>query len=145
MTGHYDFSLTQAEADGLARYLRHGGMLVASSAAGLKPFDTAFRRELKKVFPKGELLKLPPTHALFGAGWNVVDRVAFTPAALKDDPSLEYPEFHALFVDGRVAVLYTPYDLMSGVNRELNAYAKGIAPDDALRITINIFGYALSH
>ena len=145
MTGHYDFSLTQAEADGLARYLRHGGMLVASSAAGLKPFDTAFRRELKKVFPKGELLKLPPTHALFGAGWNVVDRVAFTPAALKDDPGLEYPEFHALFVDGRVAVLYTPYDLMSGVNRELNAYAKGIAPDDALRITINIFGYALSH
>jgi hypothetical protein len=34
---------------------------------------------------------------------------------------------------------------MSGVNRELNAYAKGIASDDALRIAINIFGYALSH
>jgi hypothetical protein len=145
MTGHYDFSLTPAEADGLARYLRNGGMLVVSSAGGLKPFDTAFRRELKKAFPKSELLKLPPTHALFSAGWNVVDRVAFTPAALKDDPGLEYPEFHALFIDGRVAILYTPYDLMSGVNHELNAYAKGISADDALRITINIFGYALSH
>jgi len=145
MTGHYDFSLSPAEAEGLGKYLRNGGLLVVSSAAGLKPFDTAFRREIKKALPKAELLKLPPTHSVFSGGWSVVDRVAFTPAALKDDPSLEYPEFSAIFVDGRVAVLYSPYDLMSGVNRELNAYAKGIASDDALRIAINIFGYALSH
>ena len=26
-----------------------------------------------------------------------------------------------LFIDGRLAILYTPYDLMSGVNRESNA------------------------
>ena len=112
---------------------------------GLKPFDTAFRRELKKAFPKAELVKLPPTHPLFGGGWSVVDKIAYSPAALKDDPALEYAEFYALFVDGRIAVLYTPFDLMSGVNRELNAYAKGVSPDDAVRITINIFGYALSH
>ena len=145
MTGHYDFTLTQAETDGLARYLKSGGTLVATSAGGLKPFDTAFRRELKKALPKADLVKLPPTHPLFSGGWSVVDKIAYTPAALKDDPALEYAEFYALFVDGRIAVLYTPFDLMSGANRELNAYAKGVAPDDAVRIAINIFGYALSH
>ena len=44
------------------------GYFVVSAAAGLKPFDTAFRRELKKAFPKAELVKLPPTHPLFGGG-----------------------------------------------------------------------------
>jgi pimeloyl-ACP methyl ester carboxylesterase len=145
MTGHYDFRLTDAEAAGLARYVRRGGMLVATAAAGLKPFDRAFRRELKKAFPKGELLKLPPTHPLFVGGWNAVERVTYTAAALRDRPTLEYPEFYGLFQDGRLAVLYTPYDLMSGVNRESNAYAKGVAGDDALRLVINAITYALSH
>ncbi|MFT2621816.1 DUF4159 domain-containing protein, partial [Escherichia coli] len=49
MTGHYDFQFTKEEAAGLVRYLQRGGMLFASSAAGLKPFDRAFRRELKKA------------------------------------------------------------------------------------------------
>jgi pimeloyl-ACP methyl ester carboxylesterase len=145
MTGHYDFRLTPAEAENLEKYLRRGGALVASSAAGLKPFDRAFRREMAKVFPKAEMIKLPPTHPLFTGGWNSIEKVAYTPAALKDNPTLELPEFYALMLDGRVAVLYTPHDLMSGVNRESNAYAKGVAAADALRLTINIITHALSH
>jgi hypothetical protein len=145
MTGHYDFHLTKAEAEGLARYLERGGMLLASSAAGLKPFDTAFRRELKRAFPNGELIKLPPTHPLFVGGWNAIERITYTQRALKDNPTLELPEFFGFFVDGRLAILYTPHDLMSGVNRESNAYAKGVAADDALRLVINIITYALSN
>lgn len=145
MTGHYDFKLSQAEAEGLAKYLQRGGLLVASSAAGFKPFDRAFRRELKKALPNADLIKLPPSHPLFSGGWNVINRVTFTPAALKDDPNLENPEFYGLFLDGRLAVLYSPFDLMSGVNRESNAYAKGVAADDALRLAINVITYALSH
>lgn len=144
MSGHHDFRLTPAEAAGLAGYLRRGGMLVASASAGLKPFDTAFRRELKRALPDGELIKLPPTHPLF-TSWVALDRVTYTPAALKEDPRLEHPEFYGLFVDGRLAVLYTPFDLMSGVNRESNAYAKGPANDDALRLAINVVTYALTH
>jgi hypothetical protein len=45
----------------------------------------------------------------------------------------------------RLAVIYTPYDLLSGVNRESNAYARGLAPDDALRVTMNLVTYALTH
>ena len=87
MTGHYDFQLTDAEAAGLARYLQRGGLLVASAGAGLKPFDTAFKREMKKVLPKAEMVKLPPSHPLFAGGWNAVDRVTYTPyttAMLRD-------------------------------------------------------------
>ncbi len=145
MTGHYDFQLTREEVDGFRHYLQRGGMVVATAAAGLKPFDLGFRRELKKVIPEGELLKLPATHPLFASGWNPVDRVEYTPPALRDDPTLEMPEFYGLFLDGRLAVIYTPFDLMSGVNHESNAYAKGLTADDATRVVMNIITYALSH
>lgn len=145
MTGHYDFTLSDAEVAGLARFLARGGLLVASAGGGLKPFDTAFRRELTKAIPKAQLIKLPPSHPLFSGGFNRVERVEYTPAALRDDPTLDTPHFYGLFLDGRLAVLYTPWDLMSGVNRESNAYAKGIVDTDALRIAINAITYSLSH
>jgi hypothetical protein len=145
MTGHYEFELSEAEAAGLARYLARGGLLVATAGGGLKPFDTAFRRELAKAIPKAELIKLPPSHALFTGGWSSIDRVTYTPAALRDDPTLDTPQFYGLFLDGRLAVLYTPYDLLSGVNRESNAYAKGLVDTDALRVALNTITYALSH
>jgi hypothetical protein len=145
MTGHYDFELSETEAAGLARYLQRGGMLVATAGAGLRPFDRAFKRELKKVFPKAELIKLPRTHPLFTGGFGPVERVSYTAPALRDNPTLEAPEVYAYFIDGRIAILYSPYDLMSGVNRESNAYAKGVIDNDALKLTINMITYALSH
>ena len=145
MSGHYDFELTAKEIEGLRRYLERGGMLVASAGAGLKTFDTAFRREIKKAFGKNELIKLPPTHPIFTSGWNTLDKVTYTPTALRDDPALEYPEFHCLFIDQRPAILYTPFDFQSALNRESNAYAKGLEPADALRVALNVITYALSH
>ena len=64
MTGHYEFELTADEAAHLGRYLKQGGMLMATAAAGLKPFDAALRRELKKALPEADFVKLPPTHPL---------------------------------------------------------------------------------
>ncbi len=145
MTGHYDFELSPKEIEGLRRYLEHGGMLVASAGAGLKAFDAAFRREIKKAFGNNEMIKLPPTHPLFSAGWNPVDKVTYTSTALRDDPALEYPEFHCLFIDQRPAILYTPFDFQSALNRESNAYAKGLESPDALRVALNVITYALSH
>ncbi|MEO6848938.1 MAG: DUF4159 domain-containing protein [Chthoniobacterales bacterium] len=145
MTGHYNFELTPQEREGLIRYLQRGGMLVASAAGGLSPFDTAFRHELQEMFPKSELVKIPPSHPLFTGGWNPLERISYTPAALKDNPDLSTPEFYGLFINDRLAVLYTPYDFNSGLNRESNAYAKGISSSDSLKVAIDIITYALSH
>lgn len=145
MTGHYDFELSPKEIENLRAYLTRGGTIVASAAAGLKPFDAAFRRELKRVFPGNDLIKLPPSHPIFLGGWNPVDKVEYTPRAARDDPTLDRPDFYGLFLDNRLAVIYTPYDFLGALNRESNAYSKGLVPDDALRITVNIITYALSH
>lgn len=145
MTGHYDFELTPAERKGLVDYVNRGGMVVVSAAAGLKPFDIAFRREMKKTFPDNDLMPVPPSHAVFLSGWNPVQEVEYTSAVLRDEPELRVPKFEAVFINQRPAILYTPYDLMSGVNRESNAYAKGLESRDATRVLINLITYSLSH
>jgi len=145
LTGHYDFEWSADEVRNLRAYLTKGGTMVASAAAGFKAFDVAFRRELKKVFPQQDLVRLPPSHPLFAAGWNPIGQVEYTPAVLRDDPTLHYPDFYGLFLDNRLAVLYTPYDFQSALNRESNAYARGVTSDDALRIAINLVTYVMSH
>ena len=128
MTGHYDF---RAHARRSRRAWRAISSEAACSwrraAAGLKPFDAAFRRELKKALPEAEFVKLPPTHPLFAGGWNA-GREGRLHARRRCATTRRWsiPEFYGLFLDGRLAVLYTPFDLMSGVNRESNAYAKGV-------------------
>ena len=64
---------------------------------------------------------------------------------LREDPSLEHPDFHCLLIDQRPAILYSPFDFLSGLNRESNAYAKGLDSTDALRVALNVITYALSH
>lgn len=145
LTGHYDFEWNPKEIEGLRGYITRGGTLVANAAAGFKPFDVAFRREIKKVFPDSELIKLPPTHPVFSSGWNPISRVEYTPAVLRDNPNLEFPEFYGLILDNRLVVIYSPYDFMGALNRESNAYARGLAPDDALRVAINIVAYVMTH
>lgn len=145
MTGHYDFELSPKEIENLRAYLSRGGMLVAGAAAGLKPFDAAFRRELKRVFPRNDLIRLPPSHPVFLGGWNPVDKVEYTLRAMQDAPTLDRPDFYGIFIENRLALIYTPYDFLSALNRESNAYSKGLVPDDALRIAINIITFALSH
>ena len=145
MTGHYDFELTEDEVSNLRAYLNRGGVLFASAAAGLKPFDIAFRREMKKVLPDSEFIDLPPSHPLFVSGWNPIGQIEYTAPALRDDPTLQFPDFFGAFIDNRIAVIYTPYDLFSGLNRESNAYAKGVTSDDSLRIVINSIAHVMSH
>jgi hypothetical protein len=145
MTGHYDFKLSDEEVENLRAYLQRGGTLLASAAGGLKPFDVAFRREILRVLPDSELIKLPPSHPVFASGWNPLLQVEYTAALLRDDPTLQHPEFYGALIDNRLAVVYTPYDLFGGVNREPNAYAKGLTADDALRVAINLITYVMSN
>ena len=143
MTGHYDFALSKAEAENLRVYLTRGGTLVASAAAGFRPFDIALRRELKRAVPSADLVKLPPSHPLFMSSWNPIRTVEYTPALKRENPTLEDPEFYALFIEDRLAVLYTPYDFAGALNREANPYSKGLTPDDATKIAINIVAYVM--
>ncbi len=145
LTGHYDFELSDSEIVNLRNYLRRGGLLFATAAAGLSPFDEAFRREIKRLLPDEELITIPPTHRIFSAAWNPITTVEYSAAALREDPTLKWPVFYGIVKNDQIVVLYTPFDLFSGLNRESNGYARGVTAEDALRLAIAVITYAMSN
>jgi hypothetical protein len=156
MTGHFDFKLSDSEKTGLRDYLHKGGTLVVTSAAGLKPFDKALRREIadvvgglsdKKGGASGNPVFVPitPSDPMFAGGFKRVERVQYTAYTKTMEPNVEMPRFYGVYIDGRLAVIYSPFDLMSGVNRESNGYARGLESNDALRVLTNVVTFALAN
>jgi len=62
MAGHGNVDFSPEEVNRLRTYLDRGGFLWASDDYGM---DTAFRRELRKVYPDRELAVLPFDHAIY--------------------------------------------------------------------------------
>ncbi|MBI4530440.1 MAG: DUF4159 domain-containing protein [Candidatus Latescibacteria bacterium] len=138
MTGHGNIRLTDDEALRLRIHLQHGGFLYADDDYGM---DGAFRREIRKVFPKNDLVELPPSHGIFHCYFDFPNGL---PKIHEHDgkPPVAYGMFH----QGRLVVLYT---------YETNISDGWVDPDvhkdppekriAALRMGTNIVVWALTH
>jgi len=62
LTGHGNITFTDKEVAALREYLTSGGFLFANDSYGMA---TAFKREMKKVFPEKELVELPFNHEIY--------------------------------------------------------------------------------
>lgn len=67
MTGHGRWTLTDAEAQNLRKYLEAGGFLHIDDNYGL---DEYVRPALKKVFPELSLVELPFSHPIYHQKFN---------------------------------------------------------------------------
>jgi len=108
MTGTRDFKLTHPEVENLRRYLRSGGAVWGdSSVPGQRSaFDTAFRREMKRVLGEAasEFESLPSNHPIFTAGY--FSRLKEAPSGLNN-----YREtVDVLRWSGEIAVIHTRND-----------------------------------
>ena len=144
MTGLRDFKLTKPEVARLRTYLASGGVLLADAAAGKVAFDRAFRREIKKVLPDGQLKPLPLSCPVYQMPCKV-GAVEYTPLVKATDPGLKAPTLHGIMVDGQLAVAYSPVSLSNGWEQLTFVYNRGYADADSLRLGVNLFAYALTH
>lgn len=62
VTGNGNISFSSDEAENLRNYLIGGGFLEVNDSYGM---DSAFRREIKKVFPELNLVELPFSHPIY--------------------------------------------------------------------------------
>ena len=146
MTGHYHFRLSEREAEALAAHLRRGGFLLAEACCGRKEFDEAFREMVKRTFPDQSLKRLPPDHAIFrGQPGFKLDQVGYKPAALAEQPDLSQPELWGLEIDGRLALVYSPYAIGCGLDGHVCYNCRGYVDEDARRLAANIVLYVLTH
>ena len=144
MTGHNDFELTEQEVTALRSYLRNGGVLLANPCCGRKAFDTAFRRELKKVFNEQALKPVPLEHPIFASLYKI-EQVQYSDWLREEKPGLTTPVFEGVSSGGQLCVIYTPYDLGNGWEGIPHPYSQGYSPQDALRLGSNIVVYSMTH
>lgn len=144
MTGHREFAWSAEEVAILQKYLKAGGMLLADACCGRMAFHLAFQHEMAKVFPGQRLEKLPLDHPLYHCH-NDITSVEYTPRVREDFGPMEAPELEGITIDGRLAVIYSRFDLGNGWEQFPHAYSYGLKDESALDIGTNVLVYATTH
>lgn len=144
MTGHFEFAWDDEEVERLRKYLKAGGMLVADACCGRLEFDEAFRREIRKVLPDHRLESLASGHPLYNTHYDI-QSVEYTPRTLEDFGAITAPSLEGISLDGRLAVVYSRFDIGNGWEQFPHPYAYGYAEEDALKIGTNLLVYAVTH
>ncbi len=149
-----DMSLTEAEVQGLRRYLLNGGFLMVDDFWGEYEWDT-FYQNLKRVFPDREPQELPLDHEIFHCVYDLTEKPQI--------PSINHylsgrrterwdaTEAHYRGVfddDGRMmAIICHNTDLGDGWEREGvdSGYFHEYSEKWAYPLGINIVTYAMTH
>ncbi|MGI9427048.1 MAG: DUF4159 domain-containing protein [Bythopirellula sp.] len=153
MHGRHDFKLSGKEREALKEYLENGGTLFADSICASKEFATAFRREIQAVFPESQLRRIPVSDPIFSAapgGYDIRQVSRRDPAQQEADQPLRTrvrqvePELEGIQIDGRWAVIFSPYDISCALEQHESLECRGYTREDAARIGLNVLMYTLN-
>jgi hypothetical protein len=153
MHGRHDFRFTPEERKSLREFLEHGGLLFADSICSSAEFATAFRREMEKVLPDRKLAGIPGDSPLFtdaAGGFNIQQVNRREPAVAQDGQPIRSrvqkvaPELEGVTIDGRLAVIFSPYDISCALEQHEALQCRGYTRDDAARIALNVLLYSLN-
>jgi hypothetical protein len=144
LTGHFDFRWSDREVAWLRHYLKAGGMLLADACCGRMAFHLAFQREIARVLPEHKLEAIPQDHPLYHAHYDI-GRVEYTPRVAEDFGAMNAPSLSGIALDGRLAVVYSRFDLGNGWEQFPHPYAYGYSDRDALEIGTNVIVSAVTH
>jgi len=144
-TGLDDFRLSDKQVKALRAYAREGGTLLVNNALGLATFHQAAVREMARVFPGKKLSVLPVSHEIYKA-LHKIDRVKYTPTLMKDKGKQlkGRPVLYGIRIDGKLRVIYSPYDLEAGWNDIRYPQSRGYQPRSAKQLASNIIMYSMT-
>lgn len=139
MTGEGNFSLSARQRDTLKDYLRYGGFVIASAGCSSKPWNQSFKSEMTRMFPDSELIRLEAEHPIYHTVYDI------TTSRYKSGAN-KLPELHALEIDGRVVMVWSPDGLNDSSNAGPNCCCcGGNEVKSAKQLNVNILAYALTH
>jgi len=145
LTGLDNFSFSQQEADALQKYLNSGGVLLVNNGLGLSTFDTAVKRELKKLVPDITLELIPANHNLYGSLFDA-STVRYSPSLANNKPQLNnQPYLLGITIDGDLRIIYSPYDLEAGWLEVYYPLMNGYESISSQRLGMNIIIYIMTH
>ena len=107
---------------------------------------------MAQLFPNHKLKRIPPTHELFKAdmGGHELLRVKRRETEINQpDAPLNIvvregePILEGIEIDGRYAVIYSPYDISCALERHNAVTCNGYVQEDAIKLAVNIILYAM--
>jgi Domain of unknown function (DUF4159) len=145
MAGKYEFEpFTAKEREILRRLLTSGGFLFAEDTMGARGFgfDRAFNREIREIFPRHPMKRLPPDHSVFRS-FYLLDNIG---GRQRVNPFLE-----GVVLDNWTPVIYCQNDLSGAWARDrLGKWIHDCVPGgeaqrvSAFKAGINIIVYSLT-
>lgn len=151
MHGRHAFQFSRQEREQLRGYLDRGNVLFADACCGSTQFDKSFRAMISEMFKDTEgakLVRVPVDHELFSVAHDIKSVERRIPAVGKNakfearvergEPFLEGVE-----IDGRLAVIYSKYDISCALEQQSTAACRGYVAEDALKIALNIVVYGM--
>ncbi|MFO7904041.1 MAG: DUF4159 domain-containing protein [Planctomycetota bacterium] len=150
--GRRGFRWNSNERQALAEYIENGGFILADAICASPEFAAAFREQLEAIFPGQELERIPTRHPMFSGeygGFNLTQVTLNDPQLRGEDGRLDSrrgqvsPLLEGLQVDGRYAVIFSPYDLSCALETGASLDCKGYVKSDAARLGTNIILFAL--
>jgi hypothetical protein len=151
MHGRHRFQLQPAQQDELRDYLSRGGVLLADACCGSSKFDRGFRDLVKQLYPDKELVQIPADHELFSetVGHQIKDvrrhRLVPSPknATLELKEEVGPPLLEGIEIDGRLAIIYSRYDISCALEHQASLSCDGYVEEDAAKLAINMVLYAM--
>ena len=150
--GRRAFRFSNAERKALREYLERGGFMFGDAICAQPAFAESFRKEIQEIYPEGKWQRIPTDHALFGSDYRGFELKTVSlrdPQARGEDDKLSArivriePLLEGLEIDGRYAVIFSPYDLSCALENSQSLECKGYVREDAARLGANIVLYAL--
>jgi len=135
MTGTTSLQITDAERNGLRKYLAGGGTLVVDAAGGSDPFAAAMEKLLPDLLEQASWAPVPPDHALYAVPNGRIDKVRFRRALRAPGPAAG--RLRGLTHKGRLAAIFSPDDLTAGLVGYACAGLKGYDPESAFALLRN--------
>jgi len=137
LTGHGNITFSNSDVKTLREYFENGGFMYVDDDYGL---DKAFRREIKKIFPKEDLIELPFSHDIYHSYFNFENG----PPKIHEHNN-NAPQGFGIFLDKRLVLYYTyesnPSDGWADANVHNDPTEKR---EEALKFGANIIIYALT-
>jgi hypothetical protein len=150
--GRRSFRWNAAERKALADYVANGGFLFADAICASPDFATSFRGEMAAIFPEQKLDRIPNNHPLFSSEFGGFDLSRVTlndPLMRQEGQRLDArrtqtaPLLEGLQVNGRYAVVFSPYDISCALESSSTLECKGYIKADAAKLGTNIILFAL--
>jgi hypothetical protein len=145
LTGTAAIALSAEQRAAIKKFVAGGGTLLIDAAGGSREFADSASKMLGEMFGPSALQRLKPDAALYNLPGMNIDEVRYTRSTViqSNAPSdLHTPTIRGITIGGRVAVVFSDWDITAGLLGVGTIDCAGYRPESAFEIARNVLLYA---